>query len=303
MEGVRAIKQTISDEDELQIAGALHHRLNYVDTVLERHATVSARTPAPWSQLGADDSVSRWLQVSHQLQTFLGMSADNLRVVRDILLRDGEMAVPMYGHYPVIRSVIEASALAKWISEPTDQAERLRRSFSARVADLNEDRALHEEAMKSAALFGGMDTSVLKRGDESFKEGDTKARRLIRELCGEQGISWSRVNQGLPGYATIIRAVGGAGEIPGNYAASVWRIISGLSHPSASRATRYSAIEVLGESDHGVMNARLSASMQWTQAATLLAISLTFDALGSVERRLDTMHPRRDSAFGPIPST
>lgn len=299
---MRAVRQAIADVDELQIADELRRRLTYVDTVLSRHATVGSRRPAPWSELGADDSVARWMQVSHQLQTLLGMSADNLRVVRDMLLHGGEMTVPMYGHYPVIRSVIESSALAKWISEPDEQAERLRRSFSARVADLKEDRALHEEAIKSAALFGGIDTSVLKRGDESFRAGDLKSRSVIREICGEQGISWSRVNQGLPGYATIIRAVGGSGEIPGNYAASVWRIISGLSHPSTSRATRYSAIEVLGESEQGVINARLSASMQWTQAATLVAISLTFDALTSVERRLDTMHPRRDSAFGPIAS-
>lgn len=298
---MRAIRQDVSDPDEARLAGELVRRLSYVDAVLDRHDAVTSRTPAPWSQLGADDAATRWLQASHQLATILGMSVDNLRVVREMLISDGKMIVPMYGHYPVLRSAIEASALAKWIAVPDDQAERLRRSLSARIADLNEDKDLHEEAMKAAALYGGIEASVLKRGDEAFKDGDVKARRVIREICLERDIPWSRVNQGLPGYARIIRVVGDAGEVPGNYAASVWRIISGLSHPSASRATRYSALEVLGESKDGVLNARLSASLQWTQAATMVAISLTLDALSAVERRLDTKQPRRNSAFGPIP--
>ncbi|MRG58785.1 hypothetical protein GE115_02695 [Agromyces sp. CFH 90414] len=268
--------------------------------MLDRQDIVTSRTPAPWSQLGADDAATRWLQVSHQLTTILGMSVDNLRVAREMLVTDGDMVVPMYGHYPVLRSVIEASALAKWIAEPNEQLERIRRSLSARIADLNEDKALHEEAMKGAALYGEIDAGVLQRGDESFRAGDLKARRVIREICVERDIQWSRVNQGLPGYARIIREVGDAGDVPGNYAASVWRIISGLSHPSASRATRFSAVEVLGESKDGILNARLSASMQWTQAATLVAISLTIDAFSSVQRRLDTKQPRRDSAFGRI---
>ncbi|MGH2273466.1 MULTISPECIES: hypothetical protein [Microbacterium] len=300
---MRATRQPITDADEARIASEMAQRLSYVDTVLDRHAAISERTPAPWSQLGSDDAASKWMQVSHQLNAMLGMSADNLRVVRGMLHEDGELVVPMYGHYPVLRSAIEASALAKWIAEPDDQAERLRRSFSARIADLNEDRDLHAEAMKAAALHAGVELSLLKRGDDAFKLGDAKARAEIRGICLDRHIPWTGVSKGLPGYASIVRAVGSAGDVPGNYAASIWRIISGLSHPSASRATRYSALEILGESKDGVLRARVSASMNWTQAALSVATTLTLDALRLVELRLDSKHPRRSSAFGSVPAT
>ena len=297
---MRATPEPISDADEARAAELLLERLSYVDLVLDRHAAISSRTPAAWSQLGSDDAATGWLQVSHQLMTILGMVGDNLRVAREMLVQGDRMAVPMYGHYPVIRSIIEAAALVTWIAEPDEQRERLRRSLSARIEDLTEDKALHEEALRAAALHGGLDADQLKNGDSAFKEGDAKARRLIRGICAQHDIPWSSVAQGLPGYARIIRAVPHPEDVPANYAASIWRILSGLSHPSASRATRYSAVEVLGEAREGILNARLSASVQWTHAAMLMAISLSFEALSTVERRLDTRQPRRTSAFGSI---
>lgn len=55
-------------------------------------------------------------------------------------------------------------------------------------------------------------------------------------------------------------------------------MISGLSHPSASRTTHYSSVEIL-QTFGNVHSARVTASMQWTHAAVLVALSLTTDAV------------------------
>jgi hypothetical protein len=169
---MRPTRHSISDPDQARAAAELIGRLPHIDIVLDRYDVVSARTPAPWSRLGSDDAVTRWLQVSHQLFTILAMCSDNLRVAREIILVGGEMIVPMYAHYPVLRSVIEAAAPTSWISQPDNQSERLRRSLSARIADLNEDKDLHTEAMKAAALHGQLDGSFLKLGVGSQSERD-----------------------------------------------------------------------------------------------------------------------------------
>jgi hypothetical protein len=113
-------EQPISDHDRACAAGELIALLPHIDVVLDGYDAETSQTPAPWSRLGFDDAATRWLQVSHQVFTILAMGIDNLRAVREMTLVEGEMIVPLYAHYSVLRAVVEAAALTSWISQPDD---------------------------------------------------------------------------------------------------------------------------------------------------------------------------------------
>lgn len=65
--------------------------------------------------------------------------------------------------------------------------------------------------------------------DEARKHEQLVAE--IRRCSDEQQISWGTVSGGAPGTEKILRRVGQAGDVPGEYTASVWKVLSGLSHP------------------------------------------------------------------------
>lgn len=61
--------------------------------------------------------------------------------------------------------------------------------------------------------------------------------------------------------------------------------MSGLTHPSASRAIRMSVIETKGESVDGVINAEMTASISMTNTAIDAALMLHWHALELVAAR------------------
>lgn len=289
----------VSDAGELAIAKQIVELLDRVTLAREAYDAARAGAPAAWSELAADDAALGWMQLSHQIQAVLGLASDNLRAVGEMILDEGTIVLPMYAHYSILRSALEASAVAKWILIPDEQHQRLTRSLRARMDDMKRDRELHDETLHAAALHGKVPPDLLRRAAEDFDASSRKTKQKIREIAGEQSLPWGTVTSGLPGMVNILRAVGRADEVPGQFVSATWKTMSGLAHASASRLTRDSAMEILSETDAGIINARLTASMRQTHAALLVTVSLFIDAVKVLNLRLSTKHVgahRRPSA-------
>jgi len=104
----------ITDEDELAQAAELRRRLRQAPLLLERHAQLPA-VPALGSDLAGDDIATAWMNSSHLVNVTLLMAADNMRALGVLLFPNDTLSMPLYAHYPVLRAILEASALVKWL--------------------------------------------------------------------------------------------------------------------------------------------------------------------------------------------
>lgn len=210
-----------------------------------------------------------------------------------MLAGGGGLEVPLHAHYPVIRAMTEGAALAKWILAPDDQRERVRRSLSCPVTEEKQDQRLYTAQRTAIVLHTPPLQPVMEHVDllEAEKSDGLLAevRRCSDALC----LDWGTVSSGAPGMETIIRRVGEAGDVPGEYAASVWKVLSGLSHPSASRAIRHAHIEELAETPEGVVSVRVTASLEQTHHGLAVAAGLFMEAVLIYQRRLIAPHPVR----------
>lgn len=258
--------------------------------VVDLYDTVSSVEILPHSQLAADDRATAWLQLSHGVRSYMNLAADTARALPRMLIVDGALTVPMHAHYPLLRSLIEASAQTVWVLQPDDHPERVQRSLRARVTEQKWDADLNNEVMRSAELYGATTNDELSVGAAKFQQRDTRLRAKLRALSDAAGLDWGITSSGLPATATILRRVGGIENVPGELAASIWRLISGLTHPSASRTTHYSHLEIMRESPQGVLSARLTASMGWTLHALVVALGLFATAVSLYRIRRTKPH-------------
>lgn len=283
-----------TDPAELAYAEQVRHQLRNLGIALELYESVRAKGLAAGSELAADDAATAWMQLSHLVNVFLNMAADNLRAFRDLIGADddGNFTLPLYAHYPVLRSALEAAAHAKWILKPDSQQERVTRMLQARTTDLKRDDELHEETLKAAVLHGSTDADLIRRGEQAHRDARTKAKTKIRDIAGTLDLERGRIGSGLPNIITILRNTGQLADVPGQYVSSIWKIMSGLAHPSASRATHYSDIQILSTDSAGVHSTRMTASMNWTHQSLLVGVATFFDAIQLYDqRRSRRFHP------------
>jgi len=216
---------------------------------------------------------------SHVVTAALTMATDNIRAVGEMLRPADQLQVPLYAHYPVLRSILEAAALAKWLLVPEDPTERISRALRTRYSDAMEDAALKkEERALLAAIDNGPDADAIAAGEERAEARLARDVAKVRSIAASQGIPWTRIKPGRAPWIHIIRAVctideaPGFVRVPGNYAAHLWKVMSGLSHPSLSRAANHSDMTPLpGSSPDGTFHAQLTPSFRWTSEAITLA--------------------------------
>lgn len=282
--------QPVHDADDVKSAQEVMRRLEMLSTVVDLYDKASSVEILPHSQLAADDQATAWLQLSHAVRSYMNLAADMARALPRMLIVDGALTVPMHAHYPLLRSLIEASAQTVWILQPDHHLERVQRSLRARLTEQKWDDDLHNEVMKSAELYGATLDDELSAGAAKFQERDAQLKTKVRALSDAAGLDWGTTSSRLPFTATILRKVGGIENVPGELAASIWRLISGLTHPSASRATHYSHLEITRESPQGVLSAKLTASMDWTLNALVVALGLFATAVSLYRIRRTKPH-------------
>jgi hypothetical protein len=268
-------------------------RLEQGQVIRGRYEEVSAQPVPLGSDLWKDDEATSWMALSHVVSMALSMATDNMRAVDGMLLSDGQLMVPLYAHYPVLRSVLESAAEAKWILSPDDRKERVHRLLRARVEDIRQDSDLAK--LERETLMALEEPPTPAHIDELRRATDARyAKHLAKaqELAESNGIAWASIKNGLPPWAHIIKAVcsvpalSGRSGVPGGYAAGLWKIMSGLSHPSPSRSARHSVLDPISEAQAGVIHAQTTASLRYTLEATTVAFNTAHEAVELYESRL-----------------
>ncbi len=260
--------------------------------------TIVGAAPAPikdGSQMAEDrDAVPDLLNLPMMCHAYLSQSANFLqglyRIMRPL---PGIMEMPRMATYPLIRGVIESSGQTVWLLGPTERRERLRRLLQLEKSEMDHDARYYKVA-------------TAPHDDDTPKQRSDIAK-ILASAAGEKGVRWKRLldaaavlgidqsefEHPVPGGwdAVIGQAIAqeyerDKGQDPGNdshwqgrYSASVWFFISGMSHPSMSRAWAGSVHEQGEIGEDGLMSVTSSANPVIVRDALSLALRLHMRAL------------------------
>jgi hypothetical protein len=214
----------------------------------------SATEISDGSQMAGDrDAAQGLIDLPRLCQHYVAGSIEFLRTLHLILpIKSGRVQIPRYSSYPLIRGVIEHSAQAAWILGGSDRRERFVRLLQVQKSEMIYDRK-YLNTTSSPNHLRDDDTAETRSGInrlqmEAKAAWDRRLAKLI-EIGDVFGIDKSEFERGIPGgyegivYQATYEAQRRDGvhtdnesHWTGRYASSVWMFISGLTHPSVSRA-------------------------------------------------------------------
>lgn len=266
----------------------LWHRLQMIEALESHLGGRHWDLAASGSDLDVDDTQTSPFQTSHIVGHCLGFSLDCMRTTRLVLKNpdvDAGLRLPLAGHYPALRAAIESGAQAIWIMAPDDHDERVARTLRARWEDVVQD----DQAM--LALLGSTPDDTKEEAAKKNKlrkqnsNNVRKKKRRLREVAAAANVPESEMLKGLPGYGPIVKEVAETTGIASNHQYGMWRLISGLTHPSTSRSLSMSVVEEIAESKEGIVMAEFTASPSLTNTAIDASLMLHWSALELAAKR------------------
>ncbi|MDZ8275663.1 hypothetical protein R2Q81_06815 [Microbacterium aquimaris] len=231
----------------------------------------------PGSELALDDEATSWTNISHAVSNYLLHAADSLNGLHTLIPTETKVQIPYIAHFPVARSSLEASSLALWILAPDNPKVRIERHLRNVWREVSEDDDLVRrviiatEADPERALVGGVDRHRKQRKAWKKKRVD-----YIRRVAARTCVPDPTESRWTVGFAEIVRDATKATELPGVYGEIVWRLISGLSHPSMIRSTRTMSVEEQRHNGDGTLDVLMTsdvATIQFSLEAALLQFS------------------------------
>lgn len=206
------------------------------------------------SRMAADNQASSPVQLEHLVSYCLLQAIDCGRAMtRAVRAPDGSLELPIMALYPLARGQIECAALAAWVMAPRRRRERVLRRLQ-----VGHDEVSKEKALVASALGGRGDSDANKvRRAEVARERRRKSH--LRSVAKANGIDPDEYENMLPTWETRISEAGRALEIPNDGLAVVWRLASGLSHPSLTRGTtvlEFTTVSEEGNVLSGVMSTK-----------------------------------------------
>lgn len=213
----------------------------------------------PGSELLADDEATAPFHTSHLVHYALNVSSDALRTALVVLADGQDIRVPIIGLYPLLRTVIEGSALATWLVAPDERLVRVKRTLEARLSDLSHD----DRAVVVASTPELTDDAAERSAKQKMRrENSTRVRSEKRRLLDHAARLGVEVDErGMPGFGPILETIApvigmSVGEVRG-----AWHFVSGLTHPSLSRAISMASVEVKENNEGGILTATMSADL------------------------------------------
>jgi hypothetical protein len=172
---------------------------------------------------------------------YLGGSDDFLNGLLVLMEpRPNALQLPRFSLYPLIRGVIESSGQTAWVLGPADQRQRFVRLLQLQQAELKNDIRWIKVRTR---IQDSDDAQVRSQLDAIRTKADHKRQQRwqgLLDTAATLGIEQAEFEDGLPrGYESVIReAVGeqGLDFQNGRWSAAMWVFVSGMSHPSMSRA-------------------------------------------------------------------
>lgn len=287
-------------------AEATNERLNWQMQVLRSMVAHDDRTGTPdiarpGSELAADDRMTAPFQTSHLVHYALNVASDALRTT--LVLMDGgaDVRVPIIGLYPLLRTVIEGSALATWLAAPDDQLRRVKRTLDTRLSDL-----LHDDTavIVASAVEPSDDATERSQKSKALRENARRVRsekRRLRDHAASMGVELDP--SGRPGFGRLLAEIAPVIDMSPGPVRGAWHFVSGLTHPSLSRAISMAELDVKGDIGDGTLTATMSANLATVNLAMDAALLGYKTALEVVGRRGGRDDLRWTDTTLPIPPT
>lgn len=269
----------IEDPDELRAVEHIRGRLAKVPELLERWNKVAGANASPKSQLARDDEVTGWLLLSSYAHHNLNHASDCLRALKDMIPMDEARPLPFVAHYPIARSGLEAASLALWILHPDDPQARIERHLRNVWREISDETSLMKASEDVAPPELG---PLLDKQRKSSKAWKKKYVNQIRTAASRAGVVDPTLSSYTVGFAEIVNGASSSTGLLGGYGEMVWRMISGLSHPSMLRAVRFMPhmkVADHGNGVHGVQITNNMATLQFTVDALVLHFHTAVETL------------------------
>jgi hypothetical protein len=152
-----------------------------------------------------------------------------------------------------------------------------RRERVLRRLQIGHDKVAKEKALTATAFRGRTDSESQRvRRTESQRERRRKTH--LRAVAAANGIEPAEYENTWPGWEAVISDAGHALGLPNDSLVVVWRLASGLSHPSLTRGT--TALEFTTVSEDGnVLSGMMSTRTEWVTTAISYGARVTEIAL------------------------
>lgn len=275
----------VTDADELAASQMLSERLAQIDTLLERYSKIAQLRAKPNTELADDDARTSWLHLSHFVASCMTMASDNLSSTQQLLLPNGQLEHRLTAHFPLLRSTIESAGTALWLLQPDDQHERIVRLLKARTTDIEWDLPLVKAASRIADQNTPEGRSMAQRAIRQAVARKKRHVAQIRSIATREGITATEYADGLPGYERIIEQATEHLNINGTPAPTVWRLISGLTHPSPIRMMDTSHHGTPLDNQDGTIYVLSSMNIGHTTTALLTAMMIYRQAIEHLAHR------------------
>lgn len=248
--------------DEQRFLHRLVYRLKLIEE-LEQHERAQDWTLAlPGSQLAEDDQPIRPFRVSNLVGHALALSLDSM-LGTQLLVQDPNkptgVRLLMAAPFSMLRTAVEAGALAQWVLVPDSSATRRLRTLQAAWSDVVSDDQL-VLAVTEARLG---DTRGVVQSHQAQRRVNARSVRgkkaALRDAATAAGIDIAEMQQGRPGFSPLVAEAASSIGIDPNVANGLWRTLSGLTHPSASRSIAVSSVELTDTHDPDVARAVVTA--------------------------------------------
>ncbi|GBG39669.1 hypothetical protein [Mycobacterium montefiorense] len=239
------------------------------------------------------DAVPGLLNLPMLCHNYLAGSADFFKGLYRIMRpRPKALEIPRFSAYPLLRGVIESSGQTAWVLGTSERRDRFQRLLQLEKAEMDYDRRY----VKSATVLHDDYTRERRSHmNEILRKAESERRIRWKQLCNAAaalGIDETEFEQGVPGgYESIISESAYESHLSdgehtpvechwiSRYYASIWVFISGLSHPSVSRAWAGS-LHGPGETGaDGYTRVKTSANPELIRDALLMALRLHMRAL------------------------
>jgi hypothetical protein len=194
------------------------------------------------SRMASDRAASTGLiDLPIMCEHYLGGSEDFFTALLQLLNPTPNVwQFPRFSLYPLIRGVIESSGQTVWVLGPDDQRQRFVRLLQLQRDELKND----VRWIKVRTRIQDSDSAELRRQLDAIRtEADRKRQQRwqgLLDAAAPLGIEQAEFEGGLPGgYESVIREAVGEQRLDfqnGRWSAAQWVFVSGMSHPSMSRA-------------------------------------------------------------------
>jgi hypothetical protein len=241
------------------------------------------------------------LDLPQLCEHYLGCSEDHLLAIRLLMQpRPNTLQLTRFAIYPLIRAVMESSGQVVWVLGAEDREERFRRMLRLQKFELDSDRR-YVDALTRPRDDDSPEFWSFASGEQAQFASKRQMRwRRLLDAGNAIGLVQSDFEHGLSiGYEGMIREAADEQNLDrdfrGRQCASIWTFISGLGHPSVSRAWAGSINEPGEVGPDGTMFVRSEANPAVVRDALGVAMMLHVRAILLWKQASATPSPRPES--------